>query len=675
MRVARIHDSGTEPERVRLLAAFINAGDWREKRSLAEQNADLTSEATARLLEGWVDAVEEQGDVASADELRRYADFLALVRAEGVATAFEVAAESAAQDADAALRRVHSTSGPVEAARGVLDDAIASYMTALAATTRPRPVWWSSLGLAYSERYELTADPEDLDLAVTLARRALQDTAPGDAAQAGCLVNLATYLLDRHDADSGEGADLVAADDAARRAVDAARQSTGPGAEHLSAAWLARARAAYAGFAADADPALLEDALTAARAGLQAATTDRDRAAGAGLLGTALLSRYAVAADPDDIEASIAQHGRALQLTTSPSARPIRLNNLGIALLTRYDRAGDIGDVDEAIDVLGQAAELVAETASSAGAVLTNLGLVLAERYERRRMGADLDDAVASFRRAVDLTPISAVSRPWMLLNLAGGLIDLYEKDGRRADLDSAVDRLTEGLALLPPRSADTAGFHSRLSVALRHRADHAGAADLDGAVDAARRAVEVTAPDSPLMPGWVDGLATALRARWAVGGTEQDRREASTASRRAAEQGTDPATALRAALSWQSWALRGGHADEAAAATGLAVSALRALVSTQLLRQDKETWLRDAAGLAGSAALAFASAGDGPAAVLAAEKCRAVLLDEALHSTEAAVGRLEHDGRHDLALRLRRALGRSRSTFRAAPARSAPVG
>ena len=659
--MARIHDPGTEPERVRLLAAFINADDWREKRRLAEQDADLASEQAARLLDGWVDAVEEQGDVASADELRRYADFLTLVRAEGVATAFEAAAESAARDADAALRRFHDSPVPAEAS-AVLDDAITSYTTALAATTRPRHVWWSSLGLAYSERYELTADQEDLDLSVELARRALQDTAPDDAARAGCLVNLATYLLDRHDAGGGEGADLAAAADAARQAVDIARHATGPGAEYLSAAWLARARAAQARFDADADPAGLEDAVAAARAALQAAATDRDRATGAGILGTALLSRYAVAADPDDIEAAVAQHGRALELTTTPSARPVRLSNLGIALLARYDLSGDIGDVDEAIDVLEQASALVAKTASSAGAVLTNLGLVLAERYERRRARADLDAAVAAFRRAVELTPARPVSRPWMLLNLGGGLIDLYEEDGRRADLDAAVDRLTEGLALLPPGSADTAGFHNRLNVALRHRADRAGPADLDGAVDAARLAVEVTAPDSPLMPGWLDGLATALRARWAVGGAEQDRREASAASRRATTQGigTDPATALRAALSWQSWALRGGDADEAAAATGLAVTALRALVSTQLLRADKETWLRDAVGLAGRAALAFTSAGDGPGAVLAVERCRAVLLDEALHSAEAAVGRLEHDGRHDLALRLRLALGRT---------------
>jgi tetratricopeptide (TPR) repeat protein len=511
---------------------------------------------------------------------------------------------------------------------------------------------------------------EDLHLAVELARRAVQDSDPGDAARAGCLVNLAVYLLDRHDAGVGDGDDLAAAVDAARQAVDAARQAIDPAADdHLAAAWLAQARAAAARFEQTPDGTLLEDAIAAARAALQVASTDDDRAAGAGSLGNALLSRYVLDGDPDDLDTAISQHGRALELTASPSARTTRLNNFGMALLTRYDRSGDIGDLDTAIDVLEQASELTSENASTGGAISTNLGLVLAERYERRQAGSDLDHAVAAFRRAVERTPDRAVQRPSTLLNLGGGLIDKYERQHRRADLHDAIDRLTEGLALVSPTARDAAAFHNRLSVALRHRADldgHAGldrGADLDRAVDAARRAVNVTAPESPLMAGWLDGLAAALRARWEANGAERDRREASEVSRRAAEQGirTDPATALRAALAWQSWTMSESSWDEAADATRLAVAALRTLVSTQLLRGDKETWLRDTQGLASRAALALARAGDSAAAALAADTCRGVLLDEALQSGEAGVSRLRDRGHDDLVIRLRKALARTR--------------
>lgn len=664
--MVRFEDPGADPALVQRLVAFINADDWREKRSLAEQHPELATEETSQLLERWIAAVGSQGDGESVAELRRYADFLALLRTHGVSTTFEAAAESAARDGHAALQRFQDSDTP-DAARAALDDAARSFATALAASTRTdRSAWFDRLGLVYSERFDRAGDPDDLNLAVDLGRRALEDTAPNASSRASQLTNLATYLLDRHDAGAGTADDLAAAEETAGRAVDAARRAARPTAAPppavLAAAWLVRARAAMARFDDRRDPTRLADAIDAARTALEVATTDRDRAAGSGTLGNALLSRYAVRADPDELDSAVTHHRRALRVTTTPSAQAIRLSNLGIALLTRYDRTGDIGDINEAIDVLERASDLTPATASSAGAVSTNLGLVLAERYERRRAGDDLARAVAAFGRAVDLTPDRAVQRPWTLLNLGGGLIDLYEQQRHAAHLDAAVGRLAEGLALLPADSTDTAAFHNRLSAALRLRADGGGTPDVDRAVEAARRAVDVTAPDSPQLPGWLEGLAAALRARYGRTGEEPDRREASEAYRRAAELGilSDPGTALRAALAWQSWTLGRGDGTEAASATGLAVRALRALVAAQLLRGDKETWLRDAEGLTGRAALALTSVGDGPAAVLAVETCRAVLLDEALQTGESGVRRLDDDGHHELALRLRQALGRA---------------
>jgi tetratricopeptide (TPR) repeat protein len=657
-----------DPGQVHRLAQFINADTWSEKRHLAEQDVGLASEQTSELLEGWIGQTVSQGDAESADELRQYADFLTLMRTEGVTAAFEAVAETEAQVGDAALRRFYDSRTPGEA-RDALNEAIGSFSRALDATQlRHCPHWWNSAGLAHSERYDLAGDLEDLHLAVDLARRAVLDTEPGEAARARCLVNLAVYLLDRHDEGASDEDDLSEAEDAARQAVDEARKADDPAAvDYLTAAWVTKARAAKTRFDHAQERAPLEDAITAARAGLKVASTGPDRAAAASSLGSGLLSRYEFDGDAEDLDAAIAQYHRALESTTLLSSRPTPMSNLGIALLTRYSRSGDITDLDAAIDVLDHASQLTPPTASIAGRVSNNLGLVLAERYERRRDGNDLDRAVAAFRRAVKLTPARAVARPRTLLNLGGGLIDEYEGHHRRSCLEEAVDRLNEGLALVSPTSPEAAAFHNRLSVALRHRALHRRAtvdrrADLDKAVNAARRAAELTATDSPLLPGWLDGLAAVLRARWFATGANQDRQEASEVSRRAAELGiqTDPATALQAALAWQSWTLSTSSWGEAAHATHLAVTALRALVSTQLLRGDKETWLRDAQGLTGRAALALARAGDIQSAVVAADTCRAVLLDEALQTGEANVDRLRTDGRIDLAIRLRRVLTRA---------------
>lgn len=91
-------------------------------------------------------------------------------------------------------------------------------------------------------------------------------------------------------------------------------------------------------------------------------------------------------------------------------------------------------------------------------------------------------------------------------------------------------------------------------------------------------------------------------------------------------------------------------------------MAGLRALVSTQLMRGDKETWLPDAQGLAAGAALSLTQAGDARAAVVAADMCRAVLLDEAGETGEATVSRLPGSGRDELVIRLRTALARTRN-------------
>ena len=173
-----------------------------------------------------------------------------------------------------------------------------------------------------------------------------------------------------------------------------------------------------------------------------------------------------------------------------------------------------------------------------------------------------------------------------------------HERLGDHADLDGAVERLAEGLMLLSPNSPEAAAFHYRLSVAFLHRADRHElegldtCADLNRAVDAARRAADAAMPDSPLVPGWLDGLARARRARWEATGSRAKicaRRVGSfVAPRRRGFNRSrhGPASSARGAA----WGISRSTWNKAADATRLAVAALRALVSTQLMRGDKET-------------------------------------------------------------------------------------
>ena len=79
-----------------------------------------------------------------------------------------------------------------------------------------------------------------------------------------------------------------------------------------------------------------------------------------------------------------------------------------------------------------------------------------------------------------------------------------------------------------------------------------------------------------------------------------------------------------------------------------------------QLLRADKESWLRDAEDLVVDGAFALAAGDDPRGAAVALERGRALLLSEALERAAADLSRLE-DGHAGLAIRFRESSARVR--------------
>ena len=134
--------------------------------------------------------------------------------------------------------------------------------------------------------------------------------------------------------------------------------------------------------------------------------------------------------------------------------------------------------------------------------------------------------------------------------------------------------------------------------------------------------------------------------------------REACTPFADAVERGlrVAPGEALRAGLAWQAMALDGLPDGAQAATAGDGVlRARRVLLTGQLLRSAKETWLRTSSDVASVTALAHVKANDPVAAVAALENGRALILSEALPPVEAL--RTTHP---DLARRYTAATSRS---------------
>ena len=120
--------------------------------------------------------------------------------------------------------------------------------------------------------------------------------------------------------------------------------------------------------------------------------------------------------------------------------------------------------------------------------------------------------------------------------------------------------------------------------------------------------------------------------------GQQGDPARAVEAFRTACHLGLDQGVGgvLHTAGVWSQWAAVRGAWREAAEACGYALTATERLFHTQLARQHKETWLREAIGLPARAAYALGRAGDLSGAVVALESGRAMLLSETLERDRA---------------------------------------
>jgi tetratricopeptide (TPR) repeat protein len=109
----------------------------------------------------------------------------------------------------------------LRSAAGDLDPAITAFEQAVAAADPDYPsgVALSGLSGALTARYERDSDPDDLDTAVTAARKAVEAISHDDLALAVCLLNLGRTLRSRAE-QFGRPGDLMEAADVMRRAAE-----------------------------------------------------------------------------------------------------------------------------------------------------------------------------------------------------------------------------------------------------------------------------------------------------------------------------------------------------------------------------------------------------------------------------------------------------------------------
>lgn len=381
------------------------------------------------------------------------------------------------------------------------------------------------------------------------------------------------------------------------------------------------------------DPALLEEALRAARAAVDGTPVHAPplRASALFLWGSALRTRYEREGDPRDLGEAISALRRAE--TGAGSGHPdlaAILSGLCGALRERYERTGALDDLLAAVRVARAAVAAGGET--DRGGRLHNLGLALRQRHERTGDRSDLAEAVDAHREAVRLTPPGHRDHSLLRQGLANALRARYELGGDQADLQARVDALEAAVDAVQDSGetgADTVvpryGAVLNLASALTERYETTSR-DAD-AVRAERllRAAEGAVPTRhPLHAAIQYQLGRVLGA---LGRDEAAARLRSAAFHPAAA----PRLRLRAAHAWGRGAMEAGRPQEAVTAYTQAIAQLPAIVPRHLAAADAERALSEAPGLAGDAAACALAAGDAMGALGLLELGRGVLLGQGM--------------------------------------------
>jgi tetratricopeptide (TPR) repeat protein len=493
------------------------------------------------------------------------------------------------------------------------------------------PILLGGLANALAELGRRDSHRDVLDRAVQLHDDAVREVAPDAPYRTGMLVNWATALVTRWQR-AGDPADL-------QRAIDVHEEvSRDPDTDEQVA--VARADLLWERYAAEGNPAWLEEAV--ATLGQVVDTVPEEvpvwRTAAVNLA-NALVERRWRFAEEDSLGALL---DRLAQATSPGTPDWARLRHVdGLRHWQDYLTSGDLGRLARALAAWRDAASSMPET-DAMRAVLLNSVAVGVLQQAAHQLGtagalAAADEAIDAAREAVDAAAPGMVQAAVAWNSLGHALALRHRLSGSPADIGDAVEAWRAAVALSPAGSRNRGGHLASLASGLRERAaagpDAAALPDLREAIPLHEEAIAVMS-GSVELPGLLANLGMTLHGLAAKTADPAAYLRARQVFEQALEAGRElaPTQALDAALAWRRLALDGVVVwPDLAAASDAALAALQRVLRSQVLRADKEAWLRTTVDVVASAGLAHAALGDMEAAVLAVEGGRGLLLVEAL--------------------------------------------
>ncbi|RWA03944.1 hypothetical protein EKO27_g11161 [Xylaria grammica] len=291
------------------------------------------------------------------------------------------------------------------------------------------------------KRYESVKSLEDLETAIQLAKRVVDNTAQGNPARPSRLSSLSEMLFHRYQRTS-EADDLL-------------------------------------------------EAISGAEASLSlTALSDTKRPSRLSSLGVMLLSEFYLTGQVETLESGVARAQEAVESVSEDDPTYIGvLNNSVIILTTQHTYTGNVKFINNAISLARKAANR-----KKSAILLNNLGTALISRYESTGNVKDLEDAISTTYEAIRTTPDNHVDLPARLGNISNMVLRKYERTKAEKDLEDAVSYAREAVNKTPEGSHSMAGRLSNLSKILSKQYERIGSwSTLEEAIALARRSFDLT--------------------------------------------------------------------------------------------------------------------------------------------------------------------------------------
>jgi len=357
-------------------------------------------------------------------------------------------------------------------------------------------------------------------------------------------------------------------------------------------------------------------------------------------LGEVLLDSYRRDGDNDELTRAIVEleiavaHPRTRRIVTL-------LHTLSEAYSERYGRTGALADLDLAITALDHALDATDQSDVRRIDIIADLANCYQLRYASESDSADLDDALVLYQQAKSTDAEASLIKAVIDPGYGRALLQRFELSRDPSDLSVAIATLRASVSQAQAETPQLAeGLRSLGSALIASGVE----ADVNEGIGVLSRSISLAPAESPLRAERLLLLGRAMVSK-SESTNDQELEEQGLATIESAmvfAEEVAPDVALAAAAEISLRASRKNDANRVARASRIGLNTVGRLLSTQLLRQHKEAWLRHAITLPALGACADARLGRTDTAAVTLERGRLLLLSEVLEADLSGIRRLE---------------------------------